>query len=49
MRVIVISDINTSKSIATLSFGVGSYDDNDTHGLAHVVEHLHTLDNKQGT
>ncbi len=44
MEVLLISDINTSNSAASLSVGVGSsFDPNEALGLAHFCDHMHFL------
>lgn len=41
MQVVLVSDANSQQSVASLSVGVGSYQDpEDTPGLAHFLEHM---------
>jgi insulysin len=40
LDVLLISDINSKMSSASLSIGVGSYDNGDVDGIAHFLEHM---------
>ena len=47
LEVLLISDLNTTKCSASMSVGVGTFqDDDDTNGLAHFFEHMLFLGSK---
>jgi insulysin len=47
LEALLISDLNTTKCSASMSLGVGTFqDDDDTYGLAHFFEHMLFLGSK---
>jgi insulysin len=47
MRILLIQDVDCEKSACSVTFNVGHFnDDNDCHGISHLLEHMLFLGNK---